>query len=232
MDPMKLQIRQKLIANVIMEKCASCEQLIFRDSWCSQERVIRFTTPFWAEKFSAEAVMYEAENKTDSFVVNCVCKQNRSDPAMAKLFAARGAAKGDILQSWDITHAEANDLFAAFDVLINKTIPAFEKELQAKLQQKLAEGEQETVTATKYERNPQARAACLAYYGYACKICGMSFEKTYGPEFKDIIEVHHIVPLSQIGESYVVDPIKDLIPVCPNCHTAIHSKNGSQLIGK
>jgi 5-methylcytosine-specific restriction protein A len=57
----------------------------------------------------------------------------------------------------------------------------------------------------------------------------MSFEKTYGPEFKDIIEVHHIVPLNQIGEAYVVDPINDLIPVCPNCHTAIHSKHGSQI---
>ena len=57
----------------------------------------------------------------------------------------------------------------------------------------------------------------------------MSFEKTYGLEFKDIIEVHHVVPLHQIGESYVVDPINDLIPVCPNCHAAIHSKSGGKL---
>lgn len=60
----------------------------------------------------------------------------------------------------------------------------------------------------------------------------MSFEKTYGPEFKNIIEVHHIVPLNQIGEAYVVDPINDLIPVCPNCHTALHSKHGSQISPK
>ena len=43
----------------------------------------------------------------------------------------------------------------------------------------------------------------------------MSFEKTYGPELKNIIEVHHIVPLNQIGEAYVVDPINDLIPSAP-----------------
>ena len=56
----------------------------------------------------------------------------------------------------------------------------------------------------------------------------MNFEMFYGAEFKEIIEVHHIVPVSQIGEAYVVDPIKDLIPVCPNCHTALHSKkNGT-----
>ena len=96
----------------------------------------------------------------------------------------------------------------------------------------VSEGEQEAIFTTKYERNPQDRAACLAYHGYTCKICGMSFEKTYGPEFKNIIEVHHIVPLNQIGEAYVVDPINDLIPVCPNCHTALHSKHGSQISPK
>jgi predicted HNH restriction endonuclease len=34
--------------------------------------------------------------------------------------------------------------------------------------------------------------------------------------------VHHLVPLSEIGEEYIVDPIKDLRPVCPNCHAALH----------
>ena len=56
----------------------------------------------------------------------------------------------------------------------------------------------------------------------------MNFALMYGPQFEDIIEVHHIVPVSQIGKTYVVDPIKDLIPVCPNCHAALHSKqNGT-----
>ena len=229
MDPMKQQILQKLIANVIMDKCARQEQLIFRDSWSSQERVIRFTTPFWEEKFPGGGVVYEAENKPDAFVVNCVCKRKRKDPVMAKLLAVQGVTDGDILRSWDLTNADPNGIFDAFDMLISKTVPTFEKELETKLQANLVEGEQETVTTTKYERNLKARATCLAYHGYTCKVCGMSFEKTYGPEFKDIIEVHHIVPLNQIGESYVVDPINDLIPVCPNCHAVIHSKAGGNL---
>lgn len=41
---------------------------------------------------------------------------------------------------------------------------------------------------------------------------------------RGIIEVHHIVPISQIGKEYEVDPINDLVPLCPNCHTALHSK--------
>ena len=52
----------------------------------------------------------------------------------------------------------------------------------------------------------------------------MNFETFYGIAFKEIIEVHHIVPISQIGEEYAIDPIKDLVPVCPNCHAALHSK--------
>jgi 5-methylcytosine-specific restriction protein A len=28
--------------------------------------------------------------------------------------------------------------------------------------------------------------------------------------------------LASIGVSYTVDPIKDLRPVCPNCHAIIH----------
>ena len=232
MDPMKQQILQKLIANVIMDKCVRQEYLSFRDSWCSQERVIRFTTPFWQNLLGEGAVMYEAENKPDSFVVNCVCKLDRKDPTVAKVSAILGVSDSDILQSWDITNSDPNAIFDAFDALISKTIPEFEKNLESKMQADFLEGEQEAIFTTKYERNPQARAACLAYHGYTCKICGMSFEKTYGPEFKNIIEVHHIVPLNQIGEAYVVDPINDLIPVCPNCHTALHSKHGSQISPK
>jgi len=64
----------------------------------------------------------------------------------------------------------------------------------------------------------------LAANGTACAVCGIDFAKEYGPEFAGKIEVHHIVPISEIGETYVIDPVKDLVPVCPNCHTALHSK--------
>lgn len=44
----------------------------------------------------------------------------------------------------------------------------------------------------------------------------------YGPEFAGFIHVHHLRPLSGIGGGYVVDPVEDLRPVCPNCHAVIH----------
>lgn len=55
-------------------------------------------------------------------------------------------------------------------------------------------------------------------------MCGFDFGKTYGEAFVGKIEVHHITPISEIGETYVVDPVKDLVPVCPNSHMMLHSK--------
>lgn len=79
-----------------------------------------------------------------------------------------------------------------------------------------------------YERNPANRRACLAHYGYKCQICGFDFSSFYGPEFACKIEVHHIDPLCRTKSAHEIDPIKDLIPVCSNCHTALHSKKGGR----
>lgn len=86
----------------------------------------------------------------------------------------------------------------------------------------LVEGGPRQVIETSYERNPEARRRCIAHYGTACSVCGMDFEEVYGPLAKGLIHVHHLNPLSEIGEEYEVDPIADMRPVCPNCHAVIH----------
>lgn len=88
----------------------------------------------------------------------------------------------------------------------------------------LHEGRSLTVEMTTYERNPEARRRCLAHFGSACQACGFDFERTYGILGHGFIHVHHIVPLSEIGEQYVVNPIDDLVPVCPNCHAMLHRR--------
>lgn len=91
----------------------------------------------------------------------------------------------------------------------------------------LIEGASHQVYTTRYERNPVARNKCIELKGCKCSICGIDFEKTYGEIGKGFIHVHHIVPVSEIRESYRVDYEKDLIPVCPNCHAMLHRKGGS-----
>jgi 5-methylcytosine-specific restriction protein A len=85
-----------------------------------------------------------------------------------------------------------------------------------------SEGAKKNITVNSYERDPNARAHCLQHYGYTCKVCGMDFESTYGILGKNFIHVHHLIPLSDIGNGYETNPIEDLIPICPNCHAMIH----------
>ena len=84
------------------------------------------------------------------------------------------------------------------------------------------EGAKKTVVVNKYERDGKAREICIAAHGCRCSVCGMDFEKMYGETGRGFIHVHHIIPISTIGEEYKLDPVKDLVPVCPNCHAMLH----------
>jgi hypothetical protein len=85
-----------------------------------------------------------------------------------------------------------------------------------------SEGSASRVEVNRYERDPQSRLACIKAHGTDCWICGFRFGAVYGPEAEGYIHVHHIRPLSEVGGEYVVDPVKDLRPVCPNCHAVLH----------
>ncbi|UZX02279.1 HNH endonuclease [Arthrobacter sp. CDRTa11] len=74
----------------------------------------------------------------------------------------------------------------------------------------------------RYERDPEARRACIAHRGTNCAACGFSFEVTYGEIGRDFIQVHHVVPVSELGNGYQLDPITDLVPLCANCHAMAH----------
>lgn len=84
------------------------------------------------------------------------------------------------------------------------------------------EGASKRVPVNAYERNRKARLVCINHYGASCSVCGFNFEKVFGSIGKGFIHVHHVVSLAQIGKEYELDPILDLIPVCPNCHAIIH----------
>jgi len=83
------------------------------------------------------------------------------------------------------------------------------------------EGASVSVSINAYERNASARAACIAHHGHLCVACGFDFGKVFGEFGKGYIHVHHIVPLSKIDREYEVDPVADLVPICPNCHAMI-----------
>jgi hypothetical protein len=89
-------------------------------------------------------------------------------------------------------------------------------------QKGIPEGAVKKVLVNAYERSREARRKCISHWGYKCQICSVSLEDIYGPYGIDFIHVHHLIPLSEIKNSYVVDPVNDMIPVCPNCHAILH----------
>lgn len=84
------------------------------------------------------------------------------------------------------------------------------------------EGETKEITIRNYDRCSRAREACIHHHGYNCSVCGFSFKERYGEIGNEYIEVHHLTPISEKGGSYLINPIKDLRPVCANCHRILH----------
>jgi 5-methylcytosine-specific restriction protein A len=87
------------------------------------------------------------------------------------------------------------------------------------------EGNKVEEVAIRYERSRINRAVCISFHGHNCQVCDMNFGEYYGEIGEGFIHVHHIVPVSKLGAGYAVNPVKDLIPVCPNCHYMLHRKD-------
>jgi len=86
-----------------------------------------------------------------------------------------------------------------------------------------SEGAVRTIVVNRYERDPDLRAACIAKYGARCFVCSADMGRRYGDENAGgFIHVHHLIPLSEMGGEANVDPVRDLRPLCPNCHSVVH----------
>lgn len=94
------------------------------------------------------------------------------------------------------------------------------------------EGAATRVMVNKYERSSAARKACIEHHGTRCAACKIDLGEIYGSRGQGFIHVHHLKPLSEIGERYTVDPINDLVPVCPNCHAIVHRAEPMLAIGE
>ena len=86
------------------------------------------------------------------------------------------------------------------------------------------EGALRTVQANRYERDRGNRAAAIAIHGTACKGCDLEMGARYGSVATGFVEIHHVTPVSRLGAGYVIDPKRDLLPLCPNCHAVVHRR--------
>ncbi|MEL7300229.1 MAG: hypothetical protein AAFM92_07580 [Pseudomonadota bacterium] len=90
------------------------------------------------------------------------------------------------------------------------------------------DGAERQITTNRYQRDPELRRlAVLANKRQnggrlRCVCCDLDFEERYGPVGTGFIHIHHLDPLGDRQEAHLVDPEKDLVAVCPNCHAMIH----------
>lgn len=98
----------------------------------------------------------------------------------------------------------------------------------------ISEGASKIVTTKAYERSDRLRKAAIEHFSkngiITCDCCGFEFATFYGEVFgKSCIEIHHLKPIFQYASKSIVQTIdsalKNLLPVCPNCHRVIHKNN-------
>lgn len=87
------------------------------------------------------------------------------------------------------------------------------------------EGASSQILVNRYERDPRNREAAIAIHGKSCMACGFNFRAVYGDLGDEYIVIHHITPVSVIGDDYIIDPQTDLVAVCANCHAMVHRTN-------
>ena len=162
----------------------------------------------------------ELRAKTEFSVNNSICNPEKPEswPEKWNNYKMRVSRSPIVAEDESFDEAEiaaewASIVTGMFLSLLNVT---------QKDEQEFFEGGLSRVEVNKYERNPANRKICLAANGYICKICGFDFVKKYGKIGYHYIHVHHIVPVSKMDTAYEINPVKDLIPVCPNCHAMLH----------
>lgn len=107
-----------------------------------------------------------------------------------------------------------------FSIILKSDVQSFPEEIEH--HEIDSEGSVTQITVNRYERDASAKSKALKHYGTKCQVCSFDFFMSFGEIGAGFIDVHHIRPLSQVGREYLIDPIRDLRPVCPNCHAMLH----------
>lgn len=186
---------------------------------------------YWAGYF-----LRELKRKGGLTVAKSILAKKEKRGITKGLSALIKAGKPELSVEWIARSPSFRHMFTADEIRTaedrlrkNFGIASFEDQAQVVLYlgevldwQGRTEGALTRVLTNRFERDARAHDACLKKHGVRCKVCEFQFEERYGELGKDFIHVHHTVPLSAIRKTYRVNPEKDLVPVCRNCHAMLH----------
>lgn len=121
----------------------------------------------------------------------------------------------DIKNSFKSTHDNRN----------KRTPEAFDENIF------INEGMKRIVSQAVYTRSAKLRDLAIEKYTVggriSCSVCSFNFKDFYGPKLgANYIEIHHTKPVFKYQDEdlkkYLDDALKNVIPVCSNCHRVIH----------
>lgn len=101
----------------------------------------------------------------------------------------------------------------------------------------VSEGKKKIITTQVYERSKLLRDKAIEQYSQhgriICAACGFDFYMQYGDIGKGYIEIHHQKPIFQYEgtdfSKFIKDALKNVIPLCSNCHRIVHRKKDKPL---
>jgi len=162
----------------------------------------------------------------DSTNYDVIIDSNRYPPKAIIGLATRYVT-GQVLNPLDLNDDIATKYFEilqreGFKIIPKSNEPTYPDEVPEK--EVHYEGSVKQILVNRYERDTKAKDKCIEYYGLKCRVCSFDFKEVYGELGIGFIHVHHLTPISEIGEEYKLDPVRDLRPVCPNCHAMLHKK--------
>lgn len=85
------------------------------------------------------------------------------------------------------------------------------------------EGSRTRITHLKIERSPLLRKLFFENTRHVyCDMCGLHPRIKY-PWTDNLLEIHHLLPLSSgLALTNSGTSLKDIVPLCPNCHRSVH----------
>lgn len=95
----------------------------------------------------------------------------------------------------------------------------------------ITEGELRTRTVEYRSRSGELRSAAFEHYSQngviSCHACGFDFALAYPDIGNGTIQIHHLKPVSYMrGEPLKLrDALRNVRPLCANCHLMVHKKN-------
>jgi predicted HNH restriction endonuclease len=141
----------------------------------------------------------------------------RIEPTIQPVFKARGLPKENKTENYLYGFARAY-----LEAVGKSSIELAEELIEPAL---YSEGAKKTIIVNAFERSTAAKAKCIRQHGRTCVVCKVDMGDIYGDIGRGFVHVHHLNPVAGRGGAYKLDAVKDLRPVCPNCHSMLHREN-------